>query len=605
MMKKILTLLIVLCIFLFLSKQSFAADFTSEYKVEYFIKELNSQLINNVRFNIKITHLRSDVFVKKFSLIFPKYFEVKDVTASDDKGAISPRITRNDKQTSIEVEFNEPKTGKGSENNFYISFIQDNLFKINGNIWEVILPLIENQDDSNYTVIVNLPEESDKKISIAKPKPNHINGKQLIWNNPKTRTIYAVFGEKQFYQTKLTYNLSNPRLVPVYTDIAFPPDSLYQQIFINNISPKPNKVLIDDDNNYLGRYYLKPKENKVVTFNGIIVTSSHMRPEYQELIKTQIESEKKYLLTEQPYWKIKSPEKFTNLKTANDIYSFVVNSLKYDFAKLNTKEGRMGASKALELPNNAVCTEFTDLFIGLAREKGIFSREIEGYGFSADPQLRPLSLVSDTLHAWPEYYDANSQIWISVDPTWENTSGIDYYNSFDLNHIVFVIHGKDPDYPYPAGSYKTVDSKNILIQPVNSVPTGRSEVSVNIENLSNTFFSKKKYRSKIIVTNNGNIFLYRQKIVIKSSYLGISPSYFEIDQIAPLQTKEFYIDIIPEKVITKKEAEIVVLTNANIELYRKGIKILPQYYDLALKYGYLGLALLSIILIIRYGKRNR
>ena len=88
--------------------------------------------------------------------------------------------------------------------------------------------------------------------------------------------------------------------------------------------------------------------------------------------------------------------------------------------------------------------EFTDLFIAIAREKGIYSREIQGYGFSLDQKLQPLSLSSDILHAWPEYYDTKTESWIAVDPTWENTSGINYFSSFDLNHIVFVIHGKKP-----------------------------------------------------------------------------------------------------------------------------------------------------------------
>ncbi|PIP14879.1 hypothetical protein COX47_02840, partial [Candidatus Roizmanbacteria bacterium CG23_combo_of_CG06-09_8_20_14_all_35_49] len=83
------------------------------------------------------------------------------------------------------------------------------------------------------------------------------------------------------------------------------------------------------------------------------------------------------------------------------------------------------------------------------------------------------------LHAWPEYYDSKSELWKPIDPTWENTSGIDYLSSFDLNHIVFVIHGKKPDYPLPAGMYKIDNSQDISIKPAASYPEEKKEVIID------------------------------------------------------------------------------------------------------------------------------
>ena len=38
-----------------------------------------------------------------------------------------------------------------------------------------------------------------------------------------------------------------------------------------------------------------------------------------------------------------------------------------------------------------------------------------------------------------------------VDPTWgDTTGGVDYYNFFDLNHIVFAYNGKSSEQPPPA-----------------------------------------------------------------------------------------------------------------------------------------------------------
>jgi hypothetical protein len=99
--------------------------------------------------------------------------------------------------------------------------------------------------------------------------------------------------------------------------------------------------------------------------------------------------------------------------------------------------------------------EFTDVFVAIARAAGIPARQAIGYAYTTNTKLRPLSLVTDVLHAWPEYYDSTLGIWVPIDPTWESTTGgVDYFNKLDFNHIVFAINGIRDDYPYPAGSYR-------------------------------------------------------------------------------------------------------------------------------------------------------
>src|SRR6185369_7078379 len=89
------------------------------------------------------------------------------------------------------------------------------------------------------------------------------------------------------------------------------------------------------------------------------------------------------------------------------------------------------------------------------RAAGIPAREINGYAYTENPQLQPLSLVADVLHSWPEYYDRDKGVWIPIDPTWGSTTGgVDFFNKLDLRHFTFVIHGKDSNKPYAPGSYK-------------------------------------------------------------------------------------------------------------------------------------------------------
>jgi len=83
-MTKKLFLFILFAFFLSFPSITNAQDFKSDYQVEYYLSEEEDYLPTKVIFNIKITNLRSDVYVKKFSLGFPKNFIIHNIKASDD-----------------------------------------------------------------------------------------------------------------------------------------------------------------------------------------------------------------------------------------------------------------------------------------------------------------------------------------------------------------------------------------------------------------------------------------------------------------------------------------------------------------------------------------
>lgn len=588
---------------IFLGGKVFAADFKTDYQVEYNLSHFQESLTSNVRFNIKITNLRGDVYVNKFTISFPKSFAISNLKSSDDHGEIIPKISSDDLNTKIEMEFSNPNIGKDSINNFFLNFDQTNLFKINGNVWEVALPVIENKQEGNYQVIVNLPANTDKKISISKPKPDSISGNQIVWINPQTKTIYAVFGENQIYQTELVYNLKNTEIYPVITEVAFPPDTLYQKIFLNSVSPEPYSVYQDQDGNYLAKYQLKPLESKTIMLKGIIEVFSKPRSEIQPYEKDLVNKQKNYLISQQQYWIIESLDKIKSLKNVREIYDFTVNSLNYNYKKINNNS-RLGAENVLKNPSQAVCLEFSDLFIAASREKGVMAREIQGYGFSFDPQLQPLSLVSDVLHSWPEYYDEEANIWTPIDPTWENTSGIDYFTSFDLNHIVFVIHGKKPDYPLPAGMYKIGDSKDISIEATTTIPEERQEFVVKNSELPLKILDNNSYQGKLTIKNKSNVYYRNIPVEIKSQNIDISRKKTVIESLAPFEEKEvdFKYKILSRSQSNQEKIEIYVFDKIIAESL---IEVASYKYMLIVKIGVTIIVLLVLIVIFKKIKRTR
>ena len=233
-----------------------------------------------------------------------------------------------------------------------------------------------------------------------------------------------------------------------------------------------------------------------------------LRPKKQKLSQ----KERKEYLKEQPFWQTtdkRIKELALELKTPYKIYKYVVDNLKYDFKRLQTGMPRLGALGVLKNPSSAVCLEFTDLFIALARAAGIPAREVNGFAYTQNSKERPLSLVKDVLHAWPEYYDSDMQTWVMVDPTWENTTGgTDYFYTLDFDHLAFVIKGISSTYPIPAGAYKISNNQ-----------TAR-DVIVEFGNSFNKPFFLTNKADAIKIQNNENFI--GKVILFVSIFIGLS-----------------------------------------------------------------------------------
>lgn len=596
-------------IFLIIIPLSVFADENDSFKTTYdarYIPLLNGD--SEVNLSISIVNTRSDVYVKEFSLAFPSQFSMSNLFVKDDYENIIPVINRQEEFTKISIAFSHPPIGKNAIGHIYMNFVQKNLFKTEGAIWEIILPTIDNKPNTIFNVSITLPEDSTRILSIAKPKPSQIIGNTIFWKEVKTRTIYAVFGDTQYYTLNLTYTLKNEGLRPVYYDIALPPPTVYQDIVINSLEPEPEKVYFDDDYNILARYTLSVKEEKKISLKGEVSLFVHPQIDMNSINAQNISLQKKYLLETTEYWdsgNVGNTDIINNLSTAESIYRYVTSHLTYDYSRINNNKGRLGASVILSDPKTAVCTEFTDLFIALSRKKGILTREIEGYGFSQDQNLRPLSSITDILHTWPEYYDDTKSQWIPIDPTWENTSGIDYFSSFDLNHIVFVIHGKDQSYPLPVGMYKVTDTaKDIEIAPSAKIPEKKIAVQLN-ENIKREITDTTQYKGVVKIKNIGTSFLRNVALELKSNILVIDKPKITFDLFAPYQTKEIYFTYRARSVTQKKKADLSLFFNTH------PIRVIPMtitsfYADIALKaMGIVGGITIFIFIYILYHMKKK
>lgn len=590
-MKKVFSFFFA-CIFfvLFFPTASVAADnFNSSYEINY---TTNEKGLTTVVFNISLTNKTEQNVASAYKLLVG-FNHIDHVAATDPGGAIQPKITHDDDGYTIDIGFNKPAVGQGNTFTFVISFDTPDVAKKYGSIWEINIPGISNQDDfSEFNAHVKVPQSFGTPAYI---KPNKSYSTDLTFSKEQLGKsgISLAFGTEQIYGFTLSYHLRNKNLFPVSTEIAIPPSTNYQEVAIEGISPLPTNVTKDQDGNWLAHYTLSPSESKTITVAG--KARIFLIPKKQPLTDT----EKTKYLAQRPFWQQDAQIKqlARDLGTAEAIYEYVVKHLTYDFSRVTSDKPRLGASGVLNNPKSAVCLEFTDLFVALARSAGIPAREVDGFANTENDKERPLSLVKDVLHAWPEYYDEERQTWIMVDPTWGNTTGgLDYFNTLDFDHFAFVIKGLNSSYPVPAGGYKLggmEDTKDVHVATT-------AEFGPYDQKTKMTHSTPKRSLSglpivgSVTLTNNGSLETVSENVEIFSSFLTPQQQTVSFSKIPPFghQTNEFTFDRTP--FLTNKVTTVTMQSGEKTA--SDSIAIAPIFLSQTILFGGFSIVLLTIIL---------
>jgi len=454
-MKRILFLFIF---FLVLRLPIYASDFSADYDIDYAVSPNGSTIVTQ---KVSLTNNKTNLYPKQYSITLDTQ-NIKNVIAYDNKGMISPSIAQRDGKTEISLKFNDQVVGMGKILPFELRYEQGDIADKHGNIWEVNIPGIENDPTiGRYTVSLRTPTSFGAN-AYTKPPPSE--GRKWSKNQMIQGGISAAYGDKQEFTAELSYDLENTKLTDALYDIALPPDTAFQQIQIQSIEPKPKKTSLDPDGNWIATFELQGSQKLHVVAKLAIATFVKARPDF----KTSPPTLSDYVKP-QPFWDTEDPvikKLASDYKTPKEIFDYVTATLSYNFERIKETFQRYGGKDALKNPKDALCSEFTDLFITLARAAGIPAREAVGYAYTTNTKLRPITSYGDILHSWPEYYDDELKLWIPVDPTWtKTTKGIDYFSILDFNHIAFVLQGISSDYPYPAGSFKqgSIPKKNVTV----------------------------------------------------------------------------------------------------------------------------------------------
>lgn len=559
----------------------YAADeFATSYDVLYDVDESG---ITTVTEKISLRNLTAEYYASEFKLTIGAT-QIFDIKAADPGGALNVTQEQQGNSTSISVNFNQQVAGLGKTLAWTLTFKSKDFAEKSGKVWEVRAPKISSTINlESYNLTLAVPQSFGEPSSISPTPKSQTTSSGKIFltfdiNQLKSSGVSANFGTHQLFDFDLSFHLENSSWMPVLTSIALPPDTSFQDVAYQNIDPKPVNVTVDEDGNYLAWFKLNREQKldvKVVGTAKLYTNSKVRKPLLDETLRQKYTRSEKYWEKDHPQIVAKLNEILQGNTTADTtekarlIFQFVVNFLKYDANRLKDDGiDRLGAVTALNNPDSAVCMEFTDLFIALTRAAGIASRELDGYAYTANPNLRPLSLSKDILHAWPEYWD-EKRGWVMVDPTWANTTGgVDYFNKLDLNHFVFVVRGSSSNKPVPAGSDVKValSDKDFL---------GRPQIDVQVETGS-PIISGFPGVVQVKITNTGDAVYPAAPLTMAASNLTVlNSSGQNTGPIPVFGTSKYKFSVRTKSLLDSYSDQIIVEVGG--QKFTKEVKIKPFF----------------------------
>lgn len=568
-MKRVFYIIILFLLSFFVSyKNAFASEeFTTSLHAKYSVQSNGSTLVQQ---NIILKNNFSTIYATKYALEIgsTRVSNVRAYTKNNQEIAISS--TQIENKTNIALEFPDKVVGKDQERNFTIEYQSLDVSSLSGNVLEVSIPKLSDKDEfSSYRVTLEVPKKFGDPALVfpVSYTSSSVQGAKIMeFGLNAIGGVYVIFGEKQVYDLSLKYHIQNPTVSKGIVQVALPPDTEYQKIIYSSIDPKPDVIQTDQDGNWIATFTINSQAEQTITAKASAII--YLEP-IVDIPKTNMSP---VYMSSQKYWQVDDSniqQLAKTLQTPRAIYDYVVKTLTYNYKRLEeTEQVRQGATTALENPNNAVCQEYVDVYLSLARASGIPAREVNGYAYTQNPKLRPLSLVTDVLHAWPEYYDDSKKIWRQIDPTWaDTTGGVDFFSHLDFNHIAFVKHGVSSEKPYPAGVYKISgkEQKDVEVSISKSEPENHLDVSIHISQNPVKLLSLSRTVDVEVENNTGSAWYNIPVQVAAEDPLKIKNEDYTIGMLLPYEKKIIKVGVEPTSTFPSKKGSISVTIGKTVE----------------------------------------
>lgn len=579
-------LLIPIIVLLLIFGVSFSASAASDPKLDYAL--IYKALSNS---NLEITYDLNMSFNTKGSSVSAFVLNVAEsdianVKVQSDRG-VSATTKKNDQGSQITLNFPENKRLlAGQKTNIKLIYETKSAIKTRGEVTDIIVTGFQKDDSINsIKVQVEIPNSIGRLdySSVENPKEttNKSGGRVYSFDNLPESGIVISFGQHQNYKFTFNYLIKNSSDAQnQLASITIPYEDEYQKLRFKKANPSPYKAYEDIDGNYILQYLLKPGETIDVVIEGYATIYSKSGEKTTE-VKTLTEAETIMYTKPLEYWTIEAKnidEKFSSQvnnekntdKKAKLIFDYVVSKLTYSEDQLSNKDRkRLGAESVLKNPKIAICQEYSDLFVGLARYFGVPSRSIAGYAYPTTGYELP----PNTLHSWAQYFNPDKG-WVDVDPTWQDTSnGLDYFGSIGLNHFPIAIYGQDSKSPPLVLSFvpEEDNSDNLQIEPVDDASVekdltktiDKNDIKMISLQTKDKLFSGIQSDSQLIINNVTNEILKDIAIVIDENTLILDSEDKDII-VLPNSTYQIPITLEEKNWLFNGDKEFNIKINATV-----------------------------------------
>ena len=356
-----------------------AKSFSSNYDLTFSVNEDGSALVTQ---KVAVKNLTSECHVYEYVVDIPSS-RVRDVSGEDATGKLDVQVQKGEALTTLSTKLNKEVTGKDNTVNFSLSYTVDGLAYKEGSIWNLVANKIETKEKiDSYNVNISVPASYGAVFSVS-PKPQSVaqsDGRMILTFGKESlsfKGVSARFGSAQQISFKFKVPLENQTFFRKTLSINLPPDTDKQQVLISKIDPKPEKIILDKDGNYVASFEVAPRELVEVKVEGVVgIVGKESLPNPKVFTKQELDDLKvggRFVQAQDKLIQAKAKE----LKKTRDIYNFVTSNFSYDFDTLKSGTAtRKGSAALLRKREKATNQYFVDLFVALTKAARVPAREV-------------------------------------------------------------------------------------------------------------------------------------------------------------------------------------------------------------------------------------
>ncbi len=428
--------------------------------------------------------------------------------------------------TDISIVLNSIVINRNESINIVYTFKLPKYINITNEIKNITLPA-KTTDIDQVNIDIIYPEYWKLPLKVSSAYTSTTKDRSHVINIPNVKDNYIEIslGNSLIYEYKIKKKFINDQNISNIYTVNLPISINNQYVYLENISPLPDNIDIDDSNNITLQYILDKKSEITVEIQAYIELNQ---------TNTNLDNENPVYITQTGYWLLSndteknrlyrylkdngiSETKVENIPNEQldtfyrSVYTYIIDRLEPQTSTLlQNYSSRRGIENILQDRGNSSLDDYIDFTTATYRLLNIPTRVSVGYVAKTDNK-------SGYYHTWLEYFNEKTNNWNKIDPYTEDLTKKSLFNQNLDDRVSIVIKDINPIAP----QIQYLNTEEITVSQYNGTISSFGQLDINIEEL---IFSKtEKYIPIYInVKNNTNRLVIIDNIEILNNEINIS-----------------------------------------------------------------------------------